>query len=406
MNLTHLLPLIKKNKPNTGATLIEILLGSVLMSFVVGIAGWGVVHLLAVDQKASAKGKIQFNSNRALEFITEEVKLGRRIESDAVAALAEAPDFTLPDGAEPIVVFQVPDVPQRIIYYIKPAESIWEGPHVIERWGPSFNDDGQYDPTEINNPKTWQSHVLIDSIDNTANTSDCPPNWQTSNLNATEGFNACVNSEEKLVKLHLATTTDNKTWGEEINYEVETMAFARSNITQGFTEDKPIFIINNNQLMLQESATVKFEILGGEITCGAGGEDIPVTTHLYVDQTQQNWDSNSSLTLPNQAAGTTFDVESISGDGSACDGTGMTVSTTDMNTPQVVVLLNGDPVPNILPFANQNTIDFFLQQYVENGKVKIADNEAIYLFELGATNQESSAFDLQDNVVLATVDTY
>ena len=49
-------------------------------------------------------------------------------------------------------------------------------------------------------------------------------------------------------------------------------------------------------------------------------------------------------------------------------------------------------------------IPFFLQKYVENGKVKIAENEAIYLFELGTTNKKSSAFDLQDNVVLATVE--
>ncbi len=404
MNFTHFLPLIRKNNPNTGATLIEILLGSILTSFVVSIAGWGLVQFLTVDQKASAKGIIQFNSNRALEFISEEIKLGRRIESSAVAALAEAPDFTLPDGAKPIIVLQVPNLSQPVIYYTQPAEDIWEGPEMIMRWGPTIDDRGQYEPTEINNPENWQYSVLIDSIDNRSQTPNCPTDWQPTNTDATQGFNACVNPQGKLVKINLATTADNKTWKENINYEVETMAFARSNINQGFTDDESIFIVNNKQLTLEKSATVRFEVLGGEITCGAGGVDIPVATNLYVNDNQQSWDTNSVLTLTNQAAGTTFDVESIAGDGSICSGAGLTVSTTNTNTPQVVVLLDGDPVPDITPFAEQNSIEFFLREYVEDGKIKLADNEAIYLFELAETDQESSAFDLQDNVVLATVE--
>ncbi len=404
MNPNHLLSLIRKNNPNTGASLVEMLLGSALMSFVIAIAGWGLVHFLMLDQKASAKGNIQFNSNRALEFITEEVKLGRRIESDAVTALAEAPDFTLPNGAKPIIVLQVPNLSQPVIYYTKPAEDIWEGPNVIERWGPNFTEEGEYDPTEINNPQSWESHLLIDSIDNTAQTPDCPTGWQATKTDATRGFNACVNPQEKLVKLNLATTADNKTWKKNINYQVETMAFARSNIPQGFTEDTPIFNVNNNQLTLEGSANIRFEVLGGEITCGAGGEDIPVSTHLYVDDTEHTWDTNSALTLTNQAAGTTFDVKSIS-DGRPNCNVNMEVSTSNTNTSQVKVLLDGDPVPDIEPFANQNSIEVFLRKYVANGKIKIADNEAIYLFELGTTDQESAAYDFQDNVVLATVET-
>ncbi|MDJ0598764.1 MAG: hypothetical protein QNJ37_08005 [Crocosphaera sp.] len=406
MNLTKLLPLIKKNNPNSGATLLEILLGSALMSFIVGIAGFGLVHILSVEQKASAKGEIQANSNRALEFLTDEIKLGRRIESDAVAALAEAPDFTLPSGAKPILVFQVPDVPQRIVYYTKPAENIWEGPNVLERWGPPMDENGQYDPAEINNPENWEYHVLIDSIDDTAQTPNCSPDWRPSNVDATQGFNACVNPEEKLVKLNLATTTTNKTWREDVNYQVQSMAFARSNITQGFTGDAPIFEINNKQLTIPKPANVKFEVLGGAITCGAGGVNIPVTTYLYKDDTKQVWDTSSALSLSNQPAGTTFDVESIKDeDRTVCNKEKLAVSSTDSDSPRIRVLVNGDPVPDVTPFDNQTTIDDFLEGYIEDGKIKLAENQAIYLFELGSNSDTGSAtFDLQDNVVLATVD--
>ncbi len=406
MNLTNLLPLIRKNNYNNGATLIELLLGSSLMSLVVGLAGWGLVNSTILDQKASAKGNIQYNSNRALAFISDEVKLGRKIESDAVAALAEAPDFILPDGAKPILVLQLPDIPQRVIYYKKPAENIWEGPYLIARWGPDMDNQGEYEPDEINNPGIWESNVVIDSIDDTPETPNCPQDWQASNTNSTRGFNACVNPDEKLVKLNIATTADNKTWQNNINYQVETMAFARSNINQVFTDDSPLFSLNNNELILDQPANVTFEVLGGEITCTAQGGSIPVQTNLYINANKQTWDTNSSLTLSEQPAGTRFDVQSIAGNPSICNGLGLTVSTTEANTQQVMVLRNGDDVPPITPFANQNTIDFFLQQYVEDDKIKIAENQAIYLFELGTTNKESSAFDLQDNVVLATVDPY
>ena len=174
------------------------------------------------------------------------------------------------------------------------------------------------------------------------------------------------------------------------------MAFARSNITQGFSDDSSssIFSINDDSsLILDEPASVTCEVLGGNITCGAGGVDIPVKTNLYINENKQTWNTDSPLTLPEQAAGTSFDVESIAGDASICNGGGFTASTTNTNTPQVQVLVNGDSVPDITPFANQNTIDSFLREYMEDGKVKIAKNQAIYLFELGTTDQESSAFD-------------
>ncbi len=71
---------------------------------------------------------------------------------------------------------------------------------------------------------------------------------------------------------------------------------------------------------------------------------------------------------------------------------------------QVVVLRNGDTVPAYIPYGNQAEIETFLADYIDiDGKVTIGESEAIYLFELGSTNQSSSAFDMQDLVVLVTM---
>jgi hypothetical protein len=67
------------------------------------------------------------------------------------------------------------------------------------------------------------------------------------------------------------------------------------------------------------------------------------------------------------------------------------------------VLKNGDPVPNIRGFQGQNSIEDFVAAYIVNGSIKLKENEAIYLFELGNTNLNNSGADFQDLVVLISV---
>ncbi len=74
-------------------------------------------------------------------------------------------------------------------------------------------------------------------------------------------------------------------------------------------------------------------------------------------------------------------------------------------TPQIIVLRNGDPVPEIDPFLNQSSITEFVIDYIDQttNTMKLDENQAIYLFELGTTNLTSSVADFQDLVVLVTL---
>lgn len=71
----------------------------------------------------------------------------------------------------------------------------------------------------------------------------------------------------------------------------------------------------------------------------------------------------------------------------------------------VKVLRDGDSVPNIQPFRNQAGIVSFVKDYVDvdTQKIKLDENQAIFLFELGTTNLSSDAADFQDLVVLVTL---
>jgi hypothetical protein len=59
------------------------------------------------------------------------------------------------------------------------------------------------------------------------------------------------------------------------------------------------------------------------------------------------------------------------------------------------------------PYGTQPPIDAFLTKYLDpaTGKVKLAENQVIYLFELFTTNPSDplGTYDMQDLVVLATI---
>jgi hypothetical protein len=62
-------------------------------------------------------------------------------------------------------------------------------------------------------------------------------------------------------------------------------------------------------------------------------------------------------------------------------------------------------IPNFPPFGGQGTIDSYLAKFLDpvTRKVKLAENQVIFLYELGTTDTSSTAYDMQDLVVLATI---
>ncbi len=73
----------------------------------------------------------------------------------------------------------------------------------------------------------------------------------------------------------------------------------------------------------------------------------------------------------------------------------------------VLVLRDGDSVPNIKGFQNQSTIVDFVEDYIDPDTklVTLAPNDAIFLFEIGTSNLGASSADFQDLVLLVTLDT-
>ncbi|RLG19930.1 hypothetical protein DRN67_01400, partial [Candidatus Micrarchaeota archaeon] len=73
---------------------------------------------------------------------------------------------------------------------------------------------------------------------------------------------------------------------------------------------------------------------------------------------------------------------------------------------QVEILVNGDSLPEFAPYLDQEALEDILGPYLVDGIIVLDPNQAIVIYEVGATDPERAAFDMQDLVLLVTVDCY
>ena len=190
--------LLKKQKynSNSGFTLTELLVGLIMSIFVVGALGFGLMAVLRTTQRENSKTAARNENSRALDFISDEVRRARTIETDLTNARVTTTTgvttafnventnidpatggFNSNTTTNKKIVFAIdipevsssatlgadadPDTTERIIYFLKSAGTTWRGPSVLYRWGPPLRADGSYSDGE------WSEQALIDGIDNT-----------------------------------------------------------------------------------------------------------------------------------------------------------------------------------------------------------------------------------------------
>lgn len=167
------------------------------------------------------------------------------------------------------------------------------------------------------------------------------------------------------------------------------------------------FTTDNGQLIVNPDKTVKLDVLGSQITCGAGGPSIPVSVELSTNNVYKKLFNSQAVT-----GGESHTVTTASGDTFKVKGTGKLKSCSDFNKSyestnvvQAKTLVNGDLAPPLAGFGGQKPVASFLAPYLDaDGKIKLNADQVIMLFEIGvAGNAGSSAADFQDLVVLFTI---
>lgn len=87
------------------------------------------------------------------------------------------------------------------------------------------------------------------------------------------------------------------------------------------------------------------------------------------------------------------------------DGGWTSFETTGSGSTSAVILTDGDPLPTYVPAIARGDIESYLAPYVDNGgNVKIGPKEMLILFELETADRRSPKYNLQDLVVLTSID--
>lgn len=170
---------------------------------------------------------------------------------------------------------------------------------------------------------------------------------------------------------------------------------------------------------------LRTDVIGTAISYG-GSYDMPVTARLHTgDLDSDPWGSFDSALSgnvnkdgtffyePNEplAAGTGVTLSGSSwkrdsGDGTQeSDWTRHMAQNSETGGSQLMVLRDGDPVPDISGYLDQGSVADFVDAFIDpvTNRITLDQNQSIYLFELGTTNSTSAAYDFQDLVVLVSL---
>lgn len=325
------LKLLQKHQPSAGWTLAELMIAAAMTLVVVMVAGFGLIVTLRENKVANATGQMQYDLNRATEFISEEIRSAKTIEprltEDDLKAFA--PTFWDKYGTTktPVLALKIDGLYERVVYYVDEVadDDIWKGPGVIRRFGPAFDESGEHKNDQKRNPSKWKSLALIDMMtieleDDQKQCQNLPPNVQDTDdeyiarddeLNEwyrlpqakadVRGFFVCVREDKQLAQVNVIGTTldefqhlgydkedivreDKRTrHSDKMEYTVATMAHARSEVIGSAGEGVPRYNVNSS-VVFREEGQATIEVLYANIPCS---DDIntssDVTTGFFVN---------------------------------------------------------------------------------------------------------------------------
>lgn len=197
-------------KVNSGFTLLELILASLITTIVVTVTGIGLLNLSSSDIRNAAEKELITNFNRASSFISDELRQARRVLPETDSNPASTEDLArvtipnnasdpLPDNVTKVLGIVNPNFSTRIIYFTGAprAKDRLIGPRVLYRYGPDLNANGTYNTASVGISAVTD---LIPNANDSAVLSSlrrtCPCGWTRipdSNTNI-DGFSVCVNS--------------------------------------------------------------------------------------------------------------------------------------------------------------------------------------------------------------------
>ena len=424
-----------KRFSNGGFTLMELIIGATLTTTVIGAAGYGVASMISTSTALNSRTEKRTALSRSSDFIATEIRRNDKLRTGSLSGVNPTGFDTSYTGkvsgtvTKVLAIDPTPGSTTPIIYFVAtPTTGSWRGPRALFRWGPAFNNDGTYSSTAPSSTAPWVSEVVVDQIQSAS--AGTAPSCPTT-LNGDFGFSACVDSLGKSAKIFqngkinkvLGYSDENYGLNMNAGLRKTTVATTTASLAGGGTALAP-WTLNNGVVTINSSLSIGVRYIGGSITCGAGGVSIPTQGTLILQAgsgtpttTSLNMTAGSTTPVLNTVvSNTTLTVQGHAGGNGLCSNfSSANILSTDINNQSttanndghVISLKKGDPVPGIEGFGGQQSISEYLTGagYVNtaNNTIKIGKNDVIYLFELGGGTYGDRPFDLQDMVVLVTL---
>jgi prepilin-type N-terminal cleavage/methylation domain-containing protein len=205
-----------------GFTLVELLVALAITGLVMSLAGSGLYSLMKANESSQSETIDRLELEQALAFMTDEIKMSKQVAIDISYPTVNITGFQEASGSshvQPILVLRPASeskLDKPIVYYLAdpPNSSVWLGPRVIYRWGPTLLQNGNYSDGNSADVSTllsganveYYNEVLVDRISAVA-AAQANVACESSHSHAAPtipkrvGFYACIAPDRKSVKL-------------------------------------------------------------------------------------------------------------------------------------------------------------------------------------------------------------
>jgi prepilin-type N-terminal cleavage/methylation domain-containing protein len=242
----------KINRLEAGFTLIELLLALAITGIVISLTGSGLYALMNANQRSQNETTDRLELERAVAFMTDEIKMSQQVMTSIPIGAKGEKIFKSASGSSSVQVVLVlkpasnSGLINPIIYYLAdpPNDSVWIGPRVIYRWGPTLLQNGNYsngdgDGIDIakvksDEPVEYFNEVVVDRLSDLVLDQakiNCGSGYNyvdvdiNSKIKDSSGFYACISPDQKSVKLWIYKQSNSSAKSTMIN----TLVVTRSN---------------------------------------------------------------------------------------------------------------------------------------------------------------------------------
>ncbi len=210
----------RQNNNKSGFTIVELILaGAVSISMLA--LGYTIIQVgLKGNKIDETQMGLSGKLNDTLDFILDEIKVGKRLIEDESEVTSLNSNCTFPNDGEFIFGIRLPDqalvegdyspegnlfnlsqVECPIVYTLRPSNSDEKKPYTLVRYGPQYDKKGYYISPSF---QDFKETVLLDGITGSGEYKkiECPDSW-IDNLKTIKGITFCIDEYKKSIEIQI-----------------------------------------------------------------------------------------------------------------------------------------------------------------------------------------------------------